>query len=82
VRVVGALEGGGEPEPGGRREQPRHVTIPLAAEVVDLVEDDELEGVADILGFQVRRVVRRHRDRLLALFAAAEPPDRYVELRF
>jgi len=48
---------------------------------VDLVEDDEAEGVTHRGRLAVRRVVRRHRDCRSPLLAAAKSPDRHVELR-
>jgi len=49
---------------------------------VDLVEDHEPEAVAEFVGPEVGRIVGRHRHALDALFAAAEPTDRRVELGF
>jgi len=48
--------------------------------VVDLVEDDEPEAVAEVLGAQVRRVVGRDRHVADDLLAAPELADLAVEL--
>ena len=81
VCAVGALERRREPEAGRRGKQASDIAIPLAAEVVDLVEDDEAEPVADLPGAQIRRVVRRDGDCLDSLCPTTQATDRHVELR-
>ena len=75
MSAVRSLEGCGQSKAGGGSEEAGDVAVPLAAEVVDLVEDDQPEPVAEFVGPQVRRVVRRDRDRRDALDAAAELAD-------
>ncbi len=80
VGAVGALERRRESESVRRREQPCDVAVPLAPEVVDLVEHDQAEPVADLGRAPVRGGVRRDRDRTDLLDAAAELADLDVEL--
>jgi hypothetical protein len=80
VGAVRSFEGGCQAHACGRGEQAGNLAVPLAAEVVHLVEDDELEAVAQLLCAEVRRVVRRDGHVLDSLLAAAEPTDRTGEL--
>ena len=49
---------------------------------MDLVEDHESEPIADVVGPEVRRVVRRDGEGLDVLLATAELTDFHVELGF
>jgi hypothetical protein len=82
VCVVRSLEGGSQSQSGGGGEVARDVAVALAAEMVDLVEHDQTEPVADRCGAAVRGSVRRDGDRAGLLHAAAELTDLGIELPF
>jgi len=78
----GRSKGGRQAEPVGCSEHASDVLVALCAEMVDFVEDDQAEPVAEFVGPQIRRIVGRNRQGFDALFAAAEPTDRHLELGF
>ncbi len=79
---VRPLEGRCQPESIRRGKQPGDVLIPLRTEVVNLVENNEPEPVAELVGTQIRGIVGRHSHRLDALLAAAKPADRGLKFGF
>jgi hypothetical protein len=78
---VGALRRGGQAQAKRREEGARGQRVRGARQVVALVEDDQAEARAEVLGVEVQRVVRRHRERLHLVLAAAHDPDRAAEGR-
>ena len=64
LAAVGALGGGGQPQPEGRQAQPRRQRVGGAGQVVALVEHQQAEAAAQVLHVQVGRVVGGDGDRL------------------
>jgi len=62
-----------------RRNGARHARAARARQVVALVENDQSEARAEVLHVEHRRIVRRHGQKLLIVFAASDDPDRTAE---
>ena len=69
------------PRRKGARQRARRQRVRRARQVVALVEDDQTEARAQVLGVQVERVVRRDRERLHVVLAPADDADRAAERR-
>ncbi len=81
VRTVRSFEGCRQTKTGGRSEQARDIAETLSTEVVDLVEDDQPEAVAEFGRAEIRRIVGRDGHIFHVLLAPAELSDGTVELR-